>query len=319
MSDDEHDPIEGTFTELASAQTQPPRWVIQDLLPTGLIFVGGAPKCNKSTLTMACACLVSGLKCKVLPPFLSIVEDHGPVLMLSAEASAGELKHMVCTQLFVDDLSVGRILIADDPFEWRLDIGADCKRLMHWLEVLTPKLVIIDPFSDFHEMDEKESGPMIRMLRPLRAWALKNHSCLVLVHHTRKLEAGMPNQVSRPSELRGSSAMFGKADGAIMVTRRDDETHIISATFKRGASWERHIQMRAFEHRGMAREVLAGVDVDVLKALEVQPVSDAELAKRTKLNIKRVQAAIEKLIRNGFIAPEGKAFHVYKTAKSIGL
>lgn len=318
MSED-RELLDGVFTELAEAKSVAPRWVIKDLLPVGMSFVGGAPKCNKSTLTMAMACLVSGLKCKVLPPFLSTVEDHGRVLILSAEASAGELKSMVLNQMYVEDLSQGHILVADDPFEWRLDSEQDSRRLLNYFNMLTPKLVIIDPLADFHEQDEKEAGPMIRMLRPLRQWAITNYSALVLVHHTRKQETGVPNAVSRPSELRGSGAMFGKADSTLMVTRHDDDSHTINATFKRGTSWERKILMRAFGRKSAAREHMDNNTIKVLKALEVQPVPDKELAKRCQMTLPRTLEALAKLTRNGFIAPDKKRFLILKDSSTIGL
>ena len=65
------------------------------------------------------------------------------------------------------------LLISDDPFNFRLDDEDGLKRMMGWLEALKPRLVFLDPLRDFHSVEEKDSGPMNRLLRPLQQWAKK--------------------------------------------------------------------------------------------------------------------------------------------------
>lgn len=317
----QHDPIDGVWTWLASAEHKPPRFLIEDLLPEGLTFVGGEAKSNKSTLTAAIAALVTELQCHVLPPWMSKCRDHGSVLWLSAEEDAGGLRYLMEQGLHIRVPPTTPILVADDPFEWRLDTEEDMRKLMHWLDSMKPKLTIIDPFSDFHQLEEKEAAPMIQILRPLRQWALSNHSSVCMVHHTRKMEVGN-RQNSRPTDLRGSSAIFGKLDASLMVTRQDDGTHNIHATFKRGRGWERRIQMRAFDQLSPAREVLKPEDIRILKILEDTPASRKFLVKTTKDPERKVTDIMDKLRRNGLIEREaegGKAWIATRSRKELGL
>lgn len=318
----DHDPIQGVWTWLGAAEHKPPRWLIQDVLPTGLTIIGGEAKSNKSTLTAALAALLTELNCKVLPPWMSEVKDHGAVLWLSAEEDAGGLRYMLEKGLHVTVQPSTQILVADDPFEWRLDTEEDMRKLMHWLDSMKPKLTIIDPFSDFHQLEEKDAAAMIRMLRPLRQWALNNLASICLVHHTRKMEAGVRNLGVRPSDLRGSSAIFGKLDASLMVTRWDNGTHSIHATFKRGRGWDRKIIMRAFDQTDAAREVLEGREKDVLGILENTPATRGFIIKHTKLDKKKVTDIMDKLRRNGLIereSAESKTWIACRSRRELGL
>src|SRR5689334_11683589 len=158
MSDEEELPLDGIFTDLGAATPKPVKWVIQDLLPSGLTVLGGPPKSDKSTLSMAMVGLVAGLRPKVLPPFLSVTPEHSSVLVFSYEADAGELRQMAedgCKMGVPDDK---RILIADDPWMWRLDDSESMAALLHYLNAREPLLVVLDPLRDCHDQDENDSA-----------------------------------------------------------------------------------------------------------------------------------------------------------------
>jgi hypothetical protein len=321
-SAEEHDPVAGTWTYLGSARHKPPRFIVQDTLPEGLSFIGGEAKCNKSTITAALAAMIADLKCKALPPWMSIVRDHGPVLWFSAEEDAGGLRHLLEAGLHIPVPPTAPILVADDPFEWRLDTEEDMRKLWHWLDSLKPKLTIIDPMSDFHQLEEKDSAAMIRILRPLRQWALAHHSAIVMVHHTRKMDQNNRGGLTRPSDLRGSSAIFGKLDAALMVTKLDNGTHNIHATFKRGSGWERKIQMRAFDQEMPAREVLDARAIEVLRVLEDVPASRGFLLKQFKSSNKaKMTEVLDLLRRNNLIerVPDSQAWIATRSRKELGL
>lgn len=298
---------DGVFQDVFRAVKKPQRWVIDDLIPTGLTLIGGEPKSNKSLLALICSALVTGMKCKALPPFMSRVMDHGDVQLYSAEAEAGVIRDIMETNLQVQGIADGRLLVADDPFQFQLDNERGVKELLFWLKERNPKLAAIDPFADFHSLEEKDAQEMIRILRPLRQWAVENHNSLILVHHARKAqEGGRPQggskQTLRPSDLRGSSAIFGKADAVLMCTRLEDNSLNIHATFKRAKEWERRVFLRAFGRWAPAREHLSELSLRVLKMLEAGAKNSFQISGRIQgVDRKRIVECLNQLERNEIV------------------
>lgn len=237
------------FTDLGDAEIEPPKWIIKNVLPVGMTVLIGAPKTHKSTILMMLATAVAGYKHKGLPAHMQEVVNPGRVLGFSAEATAGELRFM-CEKGFDCKIEAdARILVADNPWAWRLDEDAKQRKMLDWLddEDLRPRLTFIDPFRNFHLLDEKDSGNIIGLLTPIREWHVKHNSALVLVHHTRKQngEDGRKKDFTI-EDARGSGALHGMADGVIVVNARAGNKRQIDLQFKRAASWSEEIQLGAW-------------------------------------------------------------------------
>lgn len=237
------------FSDLGDAELLPPQWIVRDVLPQGMTVLVGAPKTHKSTILMMLAAAVAGYKHKGLPADMLQVPEIGRVLGFSAEATAGELRFM-CERGFDCIIEPTRqILIADNPWSWRLDEDAKQQKMLDWLDELQPKLTFIDPFRNFHMLDEKDSGTILALLTPIREWHVKNKAALVLVHHTRKLtsdDGGRKKDVTA-EDARGSGALFGMADGLLVVNVRHGNKRQIDAVYKRAASWSREVQLGAWK------------------------------------------------------------------------
>lgn len=288
--------ILGVFTDLGTASRAPPAWVIENLLPVGLTFIGAPPKCNKSTFTMAMAALVGGHRCKALPPALSKVKLHGPVMVFSAEATAAELRDMVEVGMRLSVPADESLLVCDEPFEWRLDDPGGVLRLEQWLNNRMPRMVVIDPLRDFHQMEERDSGQMNRLLRPLQRWCKANEAAAVIVHHTRKPSDQTPGDATDPSQLRGSSAMFGLADAVIMMGQGKDGFVRIRSTFKRAAGWEKQIRLAVYEYAELeAQEKVSPSEELVMKAVLAGMRDPAQISVQTRVSIPMVVAAMAKM------------------------
>jgi hypothetical protein len=295
------EPIEGVFTDLGMAQMVPPRWVVRDLLPPGLVFLAAPPKAGKSTFTMALASLVAGFECRALPPFLSQVDNGGPVMIFSYEAGAGELRHMVEVGLKVKVEPNEAILICDNPWTFRLDDDDGLEQMLHWLDKRDPRLCILDPLRDFHSLEEKDSGGMNRMLRPLRQWAVEHDSCVMIVHHTRKPGEAGANHKFEEADMRGTGALFGIADGVLMLTPRGEDGTHIKATFKRAKGWERTVSIASYDKAGApATEKIGEVDTLVLKAL-AEGGTTKQAAEILRISPNILKDCVAKLARNGLI------------------
>jgi hypothetical protein len=299
--------IAGFFTPLAKAVSKPPEWVVKDVIPVGLTFIGAPPKSTKSTFVMALCALVAEWGGKALPPHLSVVERVGPVLGLSAEATAGELRNMIEVGLGVEVKDDDGIVVADDPWKFRLDDPGALEQLLSWLEILKPRLVFIDPLRDFHQLEEKDSGEMNRLLRPLRQWAVDNEAALLIVHHAKKKED--PTAIYTAADLRGSSALFGICDGVLMLTPLKNGSLHIEATFKRAASWSRDFMLAAYDKKGQAAHEMLGVmEQEVLYAYAAGCKTTDEVAKRVKTAKGNVIKAVQLLVGNNLLRQEGKRF-----------
>lgn len=161
------------FSDLGDAELLPPQWIVKDVLPQGMTVLIGAPKTHKSTILMMLAAATAGYKHKGLPADMQQVPEIGRVLGFSAEATAGELRFM-CERGFDCVIQPNRqILIADNPWSWRLDEDAKQRKMLDWLDELQPKLTFIDPFRNFHMLDEKDSGTILALLTPIRFLDLK--------------------------------------------------------------------------------------------------------------------------------------------------
>lgn len=310
------EPIEGVFTWLSRADRTPPRFVIPNLVPVGLTFIGAPPKSLKSTFTMAIATLIAGVKSKVLPPDMRVEDPGGTVMGFSAEATAGELLDICESGMGINVPDDGSIIIADDPWLFQLDDGVGLRKLLFWMNARKPRLVFIDPFAEFHSLDEKDSRQMIQMLRPIRKWAVDNGAAVVIVHHTRKKQGEDQSSKYTANDLRGSSALFGKGDGILIFTPHEGSPGLltIDAKFKRARSWTRDLQFAAYGETGAdgVMEVMDDVTRKVLKRLRLGDENQRVIAKRVGCAKSRVVRSIEALVRLGKVKMRGRRVVVVK-------
>jgi hypothetical protein len=312
---DEHhgpDTIDGIFVDVATAQQVPPSWVIRDLIPPGLVFLAGPPKCGKSTVTAAVAALVAEYECKALPPHLSETLKHGPVLWFSAEADAGVIHHMMEDGLGVPPMEPREaILVAKSAWEWRLDDEDALDRLMTWLRRRDPRLVIIDPLRDFHKGEERDSGSMNRLLRPIREWAINHDSAVIIVHHTKKQSDDMRGENLTALDMRGTTALFGIADAVLMLTPKQSGATHIEATFKRAAGWSREVTLATYGTKTAVDHIGdLETQVSVLMASGVTDLS--ELAERLHVGMAAIIGALNKTAVAATAAKKGQSWTTRK-------
>lgn len=313
MTEDVHiEPIDGTFSDLGDAEVIPPVWVIKDLLPAGITFIAGPPKqARKSSLEMAMAVLVAGVECEALPSNMRQVVHGGTVMGLSAEATAGELRHMIEKGMGVKVPADRRILIADNPWEFRLDDGDALNRMLGWLNDRKPRMFFIDPLRDFHALDERDDGGMNRLLRPIQRWAKENDSAFVVVHHTKK--KGKDEGDYDALDMRGTTALFGIADAVLMITPRGNEVLHIGSTFKRGQSWERDIRLGMWGRKAEGGvESIEPVAGEVFKALAAGAQDMAAVAKQLTRSKSTVIEAVQSLTRIGAVVKNGRTYKPVK-------
>lgn len=297
------DTIDTLFKDVDDATIKPPLFILEDFIPTGLTIIGGPPKlANKSIISMACAALVSERDSKVLPPWVKLRRDYGgPVQCWSFEADAGELKEMLQTGMNIKPTYDRSIIVAENPEDFQLDDEDNIHKLIMWMIERNPRLVIIDPFRDMHTMEENDSAVVAKILQPLRKWAHAADSAVILVHHTTKPQEGM--QRHRAHNLRGSGAVFGKADAVLMSEPHGNKEGVVSiqATFKRGKKWERNISLGCpgFGWSSIGHEVLDQTTLKIMEAADKYGIWDLKaISAITKEPHSNVRQAYDAAIRN---------------------
>ena len=309
---DQHDeeqqvyrPLDGVFTPIARAQRRPPSWVVEGLLPPGFVLLVGPPKdAYKSTLIVAIAAEVAGYGQTVLPADWK-VSNGGPSLIFSHEDDAGEIKYTAEEGMGIELRNDDAILIAEEPAKWRLDEEESVQDLLEWFDERQPRLIVTDPLANSHSVDEKDSGGMIRMVAPFRRWAKENDATWLVVHHPRKLE---DERAYRASDIRGSGALFGACDGALVLTPTKNRLQVeIAATFKKHPGWIKTIDIAAWEKKGeRGKEALKPVDHIILKVLRNGAKTLEDVARDSSLQPAYVSGRIKFLMSQRLVRKNGK-------------
>lgn len=291
------------FKDLHYANEESIKWIIKDILPVGLQIAGGPPKSFKSTVVDALPAIVGQWDNHVLPKWAALSPGmHGPTIILSGEATSSELAWLYRTG-FGCKTTPDTVLINDDPWDFKIDVKERLKALMDMLEIVQPRLCIIDPLRKYHSGDENDAAYVESILYPLRKWAVANDAAIIVVHHARKDSIGQDDADKMdPSNLRGSNAIFGAADSILMCRCLDRNTGKIriATVHKRAQSWCRDVLLGVPGHDGwqkVGKEVVTLQDNNILKLL-LQGSSVEQIAKQLHVDMSVVQDAIDKNKRN---------------------
>lgn len=295
------------FKDLHESTAEPTKWVVENLVPVGLQIIGGAPKSFKSTVADTIPALLADWNCQVLPQWCKVSRvTHRPSIILSGEATAGELKWLYQTGFGLITHS-DTIFINDDSWDFKLDVKGRRGTLLRMMDAIQPGYVLIDPFRKYHSGDENDSGYVEELLYDLRKWAVQHEACVGLVHHASKDAPGSDETANMdPSRLRGSSALFGAADSVLMCKCLDrrNGTIRINAIHKRGTSWDRTIKLGVpgfgpfCSRRG--EELMKDIDKKVGPLMKEG--CDAEsIGKQIHMSAGDVQESMDKVRRNGGI------------------
>jgi hypothetical protein len=206
------------------------RWLVTDLWSEQAVgLVGGEPKCCKSFLALDLAVAVaSGTPC--LRRFA--VPRPGRVLLFAAEDALHIVRARlegICRAagLELEDLDV-QVITAPTV---RLDLPADRARLERTVELLKPRLLVLDPFVRLHRIDENASGEVAPLLAYLRELQRRHGLAVLVVHHAKK-GAG---HVRAGQALRGSSEFHAWGDSNLYL-RRDGNALTLTVEHRAAAS-----------------------------------------------------------------------------------
>jgi len=190
------------------------RWLIEPLwMQGGVGTIGGLPKSCKSWLGLDVAVSVaSGTPCLDTFP----VRDPGNVLLYMAEDAAPLVKARLwglCRHrgLALQGLPLGVIT----ALRVRLDLRPDQRRLAETVRQEKPRLLVLDPFVRWHQVNENQAGEVAAILGYLRVLQRTYNLAVLIIHHA--CQNGSSTGGLSP---RGSGDFFAWVDTALSLRLR---------------------------------------------------------------------------------------------------
>ncbi|QFP77466.1 AAA family ATPase [Deinococcus sp. AJ005] len=191
-------------------------FLVDGLLPTGLIMTAGAPKIGKSWWFLQLAVSVASGQ-----PFLERNTSQGAVLYLALEDTGRRLADRLAK--VAPDVDFSEIPLDFETLCARADEGG-LEYIEDWLKAASnPKLVIIDVWGRFAPtssgVSKNEYEQTTRAMQPLQALANKYGIAICLVHHTRKSSSDGSSSADPFDGILGSQALTSNMDATMMLTR----------------------------------------------------------------------------------------------------
>ena len=195
--------------ELMARAADYTEWLVPDILTANELFLLAAgPRAGKSLLAMTLAKAVAEGS-----EFLGRPTTQGSVVYVCMEDSDSKLKEREQAQGWGEGLPVAWIQ------KFRL---SELPQLRELVEELDPRLLIIDTLSRVKDSAISESSAeMSQLLEPLQDLARDLECCVLLVHHTGKVNLDNADTIDIFDTIRGSSAIRAVCRGTLVLAADD--------------------------------------------------------------------------------------------------
>jgi hypothetical protein len=203
---------------LMQQDLKPPDYVVQEMLPAGLILMGGKQKIGKSWFNYRLALDVAAGK-----PFLdTFPTTPGDVLLLSLEDNQHRLQSRYRAIIGNDSEVPASLELAA---EWPRMCSGGLEALEQWITThANPRLIIIDPWVLVKPYVKARAGSTIydadyEALEGVKKLADKYQLCILTIFHLRKMAADDPFD-----EMNASTGATACGDGFLHLSRKRGET-----------------------------------------------------------------------------------------------
>lgn len=223
------------FRTFAPSQMPPKaqgsQWLVEKLwLNQACGIVGGEPKSGKTYLALSIAVAVASGK-----PALRRFKVNGPgtVLLYCAEHNLQSLRTRIEAIAYhlgtaFDDLNI-QIIHAYEQL--RIDDVFDRQRLYKTIDSVKPRLVILDPLTRIHQVNENLTAELSPILDYLRGWQQSHKTAVMVVHHTKKTPQARFGQ-----SLRGTSDLHAWGDSNLYLNPVENNRITLSTEHRSAAS-----------------------------------------------------------------------------------
>ena len=312
-----------TAAELWDMEFPPVAWIVPDYITAGLTLLVGAPKLGKSWLALdLCNAVAQG--------GYTLGDRHcvqGSVLYAALEDNPRRIKdrlHKVCARKPGDAFTVWT--------EMKMLDAGGLDDLRQWiLKADNPRLIVIDVLNKVRASQGKSEAPYqydYRSVTPLKDLADEFGVAIVVIHHTRKADAG-----DKLEKVSGTNGLTGAADTTIILDR-DGEGVTLSGRGRDIAEFETAMEFQKDNCRwrvlGDAREVRVSDERKlILEALEGEetPMGPAAIASLSGLGVSNVSFLLNRMMKAGEVQKAGYGKYLHpdisppkspKTAKTSG-
>jgi RecA-family ATPase len=207
-----------TASELQDKQFPALAYVVDELIPEGLTILAGRPKVGKSWLALdVCLAVASGTTA-----LGNLSTAAGDVLYCALEDNFRRLRARVEKLLPPLVPWPERLTVAT---KWRrLDVGG-VTDIAEWCGGVTePRLVVLDTLAGIRPARSNAEAMYdgdYRALLAVHRMASERRIAVLVLHHTRKLEADDPLDA-----ISGTLGLAGCADGALVINRTAQGTSL---------------------------------------------------------------------------------------------
>jgi hypothetical protein len=232
-----------TAKELLAMEVPEPTWAVPGLIPAGVTLLAGPPKIGKSWMALG----------------VSIATATGGAALGKVDVEAGDVLYLALEDTPRRLKSRLRMMLPEgDPGPETLTLAIECpplpqggdERIAAWLEQHPEaRLVVVDVFTRLR--GPSQPSPSYRAdyeaVATFKTLADQYGVAILLVHHTRKMEAeDFVDAVSGTAGLGAAADAVlvlrrarGKADAVLHVTGRDLQEATYALTFARAlGTWE---------------------------------------------------------------------------------
>lgn len=275
----------------------PIRWIVPGYLVEGMTLLAGAPKQGKSWLVLGWLIAVANGDYAMG----SILCEQGDALGLMLEDNQRRLQRRL-RQMQLHDIPERLTLLTEWP---TLDDGC-IEEIEHWIESSSnPRLIVIDVFARVKGQKrpkEADYDADYRQGAKLQALASKHGVALVVVHHTRKMEADDPFD-----EVSGTRGLTASADSVLVLKReRGSQKPVL---YGRGRDLEELETALQFDKVTGTWSVLgdAWQVADTIERREIQevlgrsvdPMTPSEIGERLNKSRQNIQKMLAKMLDDG--------------------
>lgn len=302
--------------QLDDMHFDPPTFIVDGLLPTGLTVLSAQPKMGKSFMALQLALAVAnGDK------FINRSTKQGEVLFFGLEDDLRRLqvrsRHLNCNSPLPDALH-----IHDGT---NLDLTTTFERIEEWVEFTeNPRLVVIDTLGRVAP-DTGNKDPYAAVtgyLGPLQLKARELNIAIVVIHHNRKGESSL----DPVEQIHGTTAIAGAADAIFLLSRsrgsNDGRLDIVGRDMEDSIGvelvWEDRIWREKDEPITIQRKLgISTGAADVLEAVHTGYTKSKDIAEALGLSQSNVSNQLRRLTDAGHIKPtSGYNYELMPTAHS---
>lgn len=285
----------------------PVAWIVPGFITAGLTLLVGAPKLGKSWLALdLCNAVAEG--------GLTLGDRHcakGDVLYAALEDNPRRLKsrlHKVCARKPGSGFTVWT--------EMRLLDAGGLDDLRRWIvEANKPRLIVIDVLNKVRASQGKSEAPYqydYRSVTPPKALADEFELAIVVIHHTRKADAG-----DRLEKVSGTNGLTGAADTTIILDR-DGEGTVLAGRGRDIAEFQTAVEFQKHNCRwrvlGDAAEVRKSDERKaILDALngETEPLGPSAIANVSGMGCANVRYLLHVMAKAGEVQKVGRGKYLH--------